>query len=61
MVIGTSRKSFLGRLTGRGEEGRLAGTLATNVMALERGAGVFRVHDVAEVGDALRVARALLR
>jgi dihydropteroate synthase len=30
-------------------------------MALERGAGVFRVHDVAEVGDALRVARALLR
>jgi len=61
VVIGTSRKSFLGRLTGRGEEGRLAGTLATNVMALERGAGVFRVHDVAEVGDALRVARALLR
>ena len=61
VVIGTSRKSFLGRLTGRGEEGRLAGTLATNVMALERGAGVFRVHDVAEVRDALRVAWALLR
>jgi len=61
VVIGTSRKSFLGRLTGRGEEGRLAGTLATNVMALERGASVFRVHDVAEVGDALRVAGAVLR
>ncbi len=61
VVIGTSRKSFLGRLTGRGEEGRLAGTLATNVMALERGATVFRVHDVVEVGDALRVAEAVLR
>jgi len=61
VVVGTSRKSFLGRLTGRGEEGRLAGTLATNVMALERGASVFRVHDVAEVGDALRVAGAVLR
>lgn len=61
VVIGTSRKSFIGRLTARGEEDRLAGTLATNVIALERGASVFRVHDVSEVGDALRVAGALLR
>ncbi len=61
VVIGTSRKSFLGKITGRAEEGRLAGTLASNVMALERGAEVFRVHDVAEVGDALRVAAAVLR
>jgi dihydropteroate synthase len=61
LVIGTSRKSFLGKITGRGEEGRLAGTVASNVMALERGAAVFRVHDVAEVGDALRVAAAVLR
>jgi dihydropteroate synthase len=61
VVVGTSRKSFLGKITGRGEEGRLAGTLASNVMALERGAEVFRVHDVAEVGDALRVADAVLR
>ena len=57
VVIGTSRKSFLGKITGRSEEGRLAGTVASNVMALERGAAVFRVHDVAEVGDALRVRR----
>jgi dihydropteroate synthase len=61
VVVGTSRKSFLGKITGRGEGGRLAGTLASNVMALERGAEVFRVHDVAEVGDALRVADAVLR
>ncbi|MDQ3934007.1 MAG: dihydropteroate synthase [Actinomycetota bacterium] len=56
VVIGTSRKSFLGKLTGRPEKERLPGTIATNVLAWERGASVFRVHDVAEVADALRVA-----
>jgi dihydropteroate synthase len=60
VVIGTSRKSFLGRLTGRDEKHRLPGTIATNVLALERGAEVFRVHDVAEVADALTVAAATL-
>jgi dihydropteroate synthase len=59
VVIGTSRKSFLGRLTGGRAEGeRLPGTIATNVLALERGASVFRVHDVAPVVDALVVAAA---
>jgi dihydropteroate synthase len=59
VVIGTSRKSFLGKLAGgRGPEDRLAGTIATNVIAYERGATVFRVHDVAAVADALRVAAA---
>ena len=59
VVIGTSRKSFLGRLTGgRAEDERLPGTIATNVLALERGASVFRVHDVAPVVDALAVAAA---
>ncbi len=56
IVIGTSRKSFLGKLTGREVDGRVAGTIATNVLALERGARVFRVHDVAPVVDALKVA-----
>ena len=60
VVVGTSRKSFLGKLTGKGEKERLPGTIATNVMALERGARVFRVHDVAEVADALAVAAATL-
>jgi dihydropteroate synthase len=60
VVIGTSRKSFLGRLTGRDEKHRLPGTIATNVLALERGARVFRVHDVGEVADALAVAAATL-
>ena len=60
VVIGTSRKSFLGKLTGRDEKHRLPGTIATNVLALERGARIFRVHDVAEVADALAVAAATL-
>jgi dihydropteroate synthase len=59
VVVGTSRKSFLGRLTGREDPGeRLPGTIATNVLAFERGARVFRVHDVAPVRDALAVAAA---
>jgi dihydropteroate synthase len=59
VVIGTSRKSFLGKLAGGRAEGeRLPGTIATNVIALERGASVFRVHDVAQVRDALAVAAA---
>src|SRR5919112_4794865 len=61
VVVGTSRKSFLGKLTGKGEKERLPGTIATNVLALERGARIFRVHDVAEVADALRVAAATFR
>lgn len=59
VVVGTSRKSFLGRLAGgRAELARLPGTIATNVMALERGGTVFRVHDVAPIRDALTVAAA---
>jgi dihydropteroate synthase len=59
VVVGTSRKSFLGKLTGgRPESERLPATIATNVLALERGASVFRVHDVAPLADALRVAAA---
>ena len=59
VVVGTSRKSFLGKLAGGRDEGdRLPGTIATNVLALERGATVFRVHDVAPNVDALAVAAA---
>jgi dihydropteroate synthase len=62
VVIGTSRKSFLGRLTGReNPHDRVAATVATTVLALERGASVFRVHDVAPTKDALAVATATLR
>jgi dihydropteroate synthase len=61
VVIGTSRKSFLGRITGRPVDDRLAATIATNVLAYERGARVFRVHDVAPVRDALVITSATVR
>ncbi|HZL54983.1 MAG TPA: dihydropteroate synthase [Solirubrobacteraceae bacterium] len=61
ILIGTSRKSFLGALAGERKRDRLAGTIATNVIALLRGASVFRVHDVAAVRDALDVAAATVR
>jgi dihydropteroate synthase len=68
LVVGTSRKGFLGRIIADaageaepvGTARRLPGTIATNVLALERGASVFRVHDVAPVRDALAVAAATL-
>lgn len=60
VLIGTSRKSFLGTIAGRDTADRLPGTIATNVLALERGASIFRVHDVAAVRDALEVAAATL-
>jgi dihydropteroate synthase len=58
VVIGTSRKSFLGKITGREVDDRIAATVATNVLAYERGARVFRVHDVGPVRDALTVTAA---
>lgn len=61
VLIGTSRKSFLGHLTGRPVGERLAATIATNLIAYERGAHIFRVHDVAPVRDALRIAAATVR
>ncbi|MHB8234479.1 MAG: dihydropteroate synthase [Solirubrobacteraceae bacterium] len=66
IVIGTSRKSFLGRVAGDAGRRlgtgprRLAATIASNVLALERGASVFRVHEVAPVREALAVAAATL-
>jgi dihydropteroate synthase len=60
VMIGTSRKSFLARVTGRDAPDRQAATVATNVLAYERGARVFRVHDVTPVADALAIAAAML-
>ena len=58
VVVGASRKRFLGALTGQAEQDRVAGTVAANVMAFERGAHMFRVHDVRATRDALAVAGA---
>ncbi len=58
VAIGTSRKSFLGKITAKPLEDRIAATIATNVFAYTRGARVFRVHDVAPVHDALAIVAA---
>jgi dihydropteroate synthase len=57
LVVGTSRKSFIGGVDA-GE--RLGGTIASSVLAAAEGVEVLRVHDVAEVGQALAVASAVL-
>ena len=55
ILVGASRKTFLGSLTGDGIEGTLVGTVAVSLVAAANGASLFRVHDVAEHVAALRV------
>jgi dihydropteroate synthase len=59
LIVGASRKRFLGSLTGDGIEGTLSGTLAASLAAVAAGAAIVRVHDVAEHAAALRVFRAI--
>lgn len=59
VLIGVSRKSSIGAITGRDVRDRLAGTLAANLMAAIRGAAILRVHDVPETLDLLKVASAI--
>jgi dihydropteroate synthase len=60
LMVGASRKRFLGSLTGHERpRDRLAGSLAAALVAYAGGATAFRVHDVAPTVDALRVARAV--
>ncbi len=61
VLIGASRKRFIGRITGLQEaKQRVFGTVATTVLAYERGATFFRVHDVRANREALAVAEAVL-
>jgi dihydropteroate synthase len=60
LVVGTSRKSFIGRVDGSPADQRLGGTIASSVLAAAGGADVLRVHDVAEMRQALAVATAVL-
>ena len=61
LLVGVSRKSFIGELTGRPPAERLEGSLAAAVAAVVKGADMVRVHDVAATRSALAVADALLR
>ena len=60
LLIGISRKSTLGVVTGREVEQRMPASLAAAVMAVDRGASIVRAHDVAETVDAVRVAAAII-
>jgi dihydropteroate synthase len=61
VLAGWSRKSSLGRITGRAAEDRLAASLAAALLAVQRGARIVRVHDVAATRDALAVLGAVDR
>jgi dihydropteroate synthase len=60
LVVGTSRKSFIGKIDGSAVGDRLGGTIASSVLAAAEGADVLRVHDVAETAQATKVASAIL-
>jgi len=60
LLIGVSRKSFIGKLLGAGLTERLSASLACACLAVESGAQIIRAHDVAETVQAVRMAEALL-
>jgi dihydropteroate synthase len=59
ILVGPSRKSFIGMITGQAEDQRLAGTLAAIQVLVQKGAHLLRVHDVLETMDYLKVMTAL--
>jgi len=61
LLIGVSRKSLIGMITGRPPAERLAGSVALAALAVARGAAIVRAHDVAATLDAVKVAYALRR
>lgn len=59
LLVGVSRKSMLGAITGKDTDGRLAASVVMAALAAQQGASILRVHDVAETADALAVVNAL--
>jgi len=60
LVVGTSRKSFIGKISGAEVDERLGGTIASCALAFANGAAMLRVHDVREVREGMQVAGAIL-
>ena len=60
VLAGISRKSMLGKITGKDTNDRVASSVAAAIMAADRGAQIIRVHDVPETVDALKLWEALL-
>ena len=61
LLLGVSRKTFIGALTGAGIEERVAGSLACTCLAVEAGVQIIRTHDMAETVQAVRVTEAILQ
>ena len=61
VMIGASRKSFIGAFVPSRSEERLPGSLAAAILAVQHGASIVRVHDVAETSQALAIASAISR
>lgn len=61
VIVGLSRKSFLGRITGRSVDERLSGSLTAMIYSILKGAHIVRVHDVKESVDAVKVCEALMK
>ena len=59
LLVGVSRKGMIGQITGKSIDQRTAGSLAMAQVALDRGANILRVHDVAETCDMIRVWSAI--
>lgn len=59
LLAGTSRKSMLGKLLNRDVSQRLAGSLTSAIIAVQQGASIIRVHDVAETVDAIKILTAV--
>lgn len=59
LLVGFSRKSMIGAMTGRAPSEREAGTMVLNTLALQKGASIFRVHEVAAAADMLKIWRSI--
>lgn len=59
VLVGLSRKSMIGAVTGRDVQNRVAGSIAAALLAAQNGAKIIRVHDVAETSDILKVWQAM--
>lgn len=59
LLVGVSRKTMLGAITGRAVDGRLSASVAAAMLAAQKGAKILRVHDVAATRDALKVMAAI--
>jgi len=61
LLVGASRKSFIGKLPGAETENRLPGSLACVALAVEAGANIIRAHDVSETVQVVRMTEAIVK